>query len=74
MQALAEARGQAGRASREATEHANPVKRVQPPIPPSADAVPQFEPPAPPVEAMPPSPPAGPPTEAPEDGPRPPGA
>jgi regulator of protease activity HflC (stomatin/prohibitin superfamily) len=45
-QALAEARGQAGRASREATEHATPAQRVQPPIPPSADAVPPYEPPA----------------------------
>ncbi|KQZ88109.1 hypothetical protein ASD62_01015 [Phycicoccus sp. Root563] len=89
MQALAEARGQAGRASREATEHANPVKRVAPPIPPSADAVPEFEPPtapttpadpepAPPAPpTAPPAPPTVPPTEppaAPEDGPRAPGA
>ncbi|GAB3081741.1 SPFH domain-containing protein [Pedococcus soli] len=89
MQALAEARGQAGRASREATEHANPVKRVAPPIPPSADAVPEFEPPtapttpaepepAPPAApTAPPAPPTAPPTEppaAPEDGPRAPGA
>jgi hypothetical protein len=43
-QALAEARGQAGRASREATEHATPASRVQPPIPPSPDAVPDYEP------------------------------
>ena len=42
-QALAEARGQAGRASREATEHATPAQRVQPPIRPSADAVPPYE-------------------------------
>ena len=49
MQALAEARGLAGKASQEATEHAAPVQRVQPPVQPSADAVPDFEPPAPPV-------------------------
>src|SRR6476620_8466300 len=48
MQALAEARGMAGKASQEATEHAAPVKRVQPPMQPPADAVPEFEPPAPP--------------------------
>ena len=51
MQALAEARGLAGKASQEATEHAAPVQRVQPPMPPSADAVPEFEPPAPPSAA-----------------------
>lgn len=61
-QALAEARGQAGRASREATEHATPAPRVQPPMTPSADAVPEPEPevgyPAPPSEpAVPPVPP-----------------
>ena len=39
-QALAEARGQAGLASREAEEHAAPASRVQPPIRPGADAVP----------------------------------
>jgi hypothetical protein len=44
MQALAEARGQAGRASREATEHATPTQRVQPPIAPSPDAVPEYDP------------------------------
>jgi regulator of protease activity HflC (stomatin/prohibitin superfamily) len=58
MQALAEARGMAGKASQEATEHAAPAKRVQPPVPPSADAVPEVEPPAapiPPVEAAPPA-------------------
>ena len=49
MQALAEARGLAGKASQEATEHAAPVKRVQPPMQPPADAVPDFEPPAPPA-------------------------
>jgi regulator of protease activity HflC (stomatin/prohibitin superfamily) len=55
-QALAEARGQAGRASQEATEHAQPVQRVQPPLQPPADAVPEYQPetpivpPAPPVE------------------------
>jgi uncharacterized membrane protein YqiK len=52
MQALAEARGQAGRASQEATEHAAPVQRVQPPIEPPADAVPglgELPPTAPPA-------------------------
>ena len=39
-QALAEARGQAGIASREATAHASPVGRVQPGVTPPADAVP----------------------------------
>jgi regulator of protease activity HflC (stomatin/prohibitin superfamily) len=57
MQALAEARGLAGKASQEATEHAAPVRRVQPPVQPPADAVPDFEPPtappAPPVETPP---------------------
>ena len=51
-EALARARGQAGRASREATEHATPTSRVQPPIRPSADVVPP-----PPPEADPMSPP-----------------
>ncbi|GAA2730504.1 hypothetical protein GCM10009867_02080 [Pedococcus aerophilus] len=83
MQALAEARGQAGRASREATEHANPVQRVQPPIAPSADAVPPFDPPAPPPaaptaieperEPIQPAMPEQTPTD-PQDGPRAPGA
>ncbi len=41
MQALAEARGMAGLASQEATEHASPLGRVQPPIAPPADAVPE---------------------------------
>ncbi len=49
MQALAEARGLAGKASQEATEHAAPVRRVQPPVQPPADAVPDFEPPTPPA-------------------------
>ena len=40
MQALAEARGQAGLASREATEHAGPAPKVQPPLRREADAVP----------------------------------
>jgi regulator of protease activity HflC (stomatin/prohibitin superfamily) len=59
-QALAEARGQAGRASREATEHATPAQRVQPPIAPPADAVPPYEPePEPEGPAVPPvTPPA----------------
>ncbi len=38
-QALAEARGQAGLASREAEEHATPASRVQPAIRPGVDAV-----------------------------------
>jgi regulator of protease activity HflC (stomatin/prohibitin superfamily) len=49
MQALAEARGMAGKASQEATEHAAPVKRVPPPMEPPADAVPEFEPPVAPT-------------------------
>ncbi len=74
MQALAEARGQAGRASREATEHANPVQRVQPPLPTPADAVPEFE--APPAAPAAPADPAQTPAPADpaatpeEDGPR----
>lgn len=59
-QALAEARGQAGRASQEASEHANPVGRVQPPVQRPADAVPDL-----PTPATPQTPPA-PPTAAPE--------
>ena len=38
--ALAEARGQAGLASREATEHGSPVGKVQPPVLPDADQPP----------------------------------
>ena len=68
MQALAEARGLAGKASQEATEHAAPVQRVQPPVQPSADAVPDFEPPAPPA-----APPVEPPAEG-DEGPKPPPA
>ena len=61
--ALAEARGEAGLASREAEEHAAPASRVQPPIGPGADAVPprpgtQPVPPVPPVPPAPPAPPA----------------
>jgi regulator of protease activity HflC (stomatin/prohibitin superfamily) len=52
-QALAEARGQAGRASQEASEHATPAQRVQPPIRPPADAVPDFQPEPPEPEAAP---------------------
>ena len=50
--ALAEARGQAEQSSREASEHAAPVCRPQPPIAPDPDAVPPRPPapPAPPVE------------------------
>lgn len=56
-QALAEARGMAGKASQEATEHAAPAPRVQPQPGRPADAVPAyepppFEPPAPPAEGM----------------------
>lgn len=42
-QALAEARGQAGDASREAKDHATPPARQQPPLTPPADAVPPRE-------------------------------
>ncbi len=68
-QALAEARGQAGRASQEASEHANPVGRVQPPIQRSSDAVPdqQTPPPAPPAPAAPPATPEAPPARPPAD-------
>lgn len=69
MQALAEARGLAGKASQEATEHAAPVQRVQPPVQPSADAVPDFEPPAPPA-----APPVEPPPAEGDEGPKPPPA
>jgi regulator of protease activity HflC (stomatin/prohibitin superfamily) len=64
MQALAEARGMAGKASQEATEHAAPVQRVQPPARPPADAVPDYEPPT--------VPPAVPPPGMPDEGPEPP--
>jgi regulator of protease activity HflC (stomatin/prohibitin superfamily) len=60
--ALAEARGQAGLASQEATEHANPVGRVQPPIQRPADAVPEAS--TPPATQHPPT--AQPPTQFPE--------
>ncbi|MDR6865023.1 SPFH domain-containing protein [Phycicoccus sp. 3266] len=78
MQALAEARGLAGKASQEATEHAAPVQRVQPPIGRPADAVPEREPgaapgaapdsaldpaPAADLPAAPPVPPGPPPVE-----------
>jgi regulator of protease activity HflC (stomatin/prohibitin superfamily) len=66
-QALAEARGMAGKASQEATEHAAPVQRVQPPARPPADAVPDYEPPTAPP-AVPPPP--GMPDEGPEAPPR----
>jgi regulator of protease activity HflC (stomatin/prohibitin superfamily) len=42
-QALAEARGEAGEASREAKDHAAPPARQQPPLTPPADAVPPRE-------------------------------
>jgi regulator of protease activity HflC (stomatin/prohibitin superfamily) len=58
--ALEEARGQAARSTKEATEHAAPVGSTQPPIRPPADAVPprsaQPEPPAPPAPFQDPSP------------------
>ncbi|EAP99140.1 putative secreted protein [Janibacter sp. HTCC2649] len=56
-QALAEARGEAGEASREASDHAKPPARQQPPLTPPADAVP---PRIPPVD---PTPPAAPPVD-----------
>ena len=62
-QALAEARGQAGDASREAADHATPPARQQPPLTPPADAVPPRMPqadPAPPVDPTPPADPAPP--------------
>lgn len=68
MQALAEARGLAGKASQEATEHAAPVKRVQPPMKPPADTVPDFEPPAPPA-SLPVEPPPADADEAPKPPP-----
>src|SRR6476469_5226561 len=55
MQALAEARGLAGKASQEATEHAAPVQRVQPPIPRPADAVPEYQPEEPSGPVVPPA-------------------
>ncbi len=80
MQALAEARGMAGKASQEATEHAAPIQRVQPPMGTAADAVPEYQPPAsavPPAPSTepiaPPAPPAPTPSETDED-PRPPTA
>ncbi|HEV7172414.1 SPFH domain-containing protein [Pedococcus sp.] len=56
-QALAEARGMAGKASQEATEHAAPAPRVQPHPGPPADAVPPYEPPPfePPAPTAPPA-------------------
>jgi regulator of protease activity HflC (stomatin/prohibitin superfamily) len=83
MQALAEARGMAGKASQEATEHAAPVQRVQPPARPPADAVPDYEPPTAPPAVPPPgmpdegpeppmAPPAVPPPGTPDEGPEPP--
>ena len=46
-EALAEARGQAGQASAEATEHAAPPHRQQPPLRPAPDQVPLSRPPSP---------------------------
>ena len=64
-QALKEARGQAGQASREATEHATPVGRVQPSSSRGGDVpdpTPASAPPAAPFPADPaPTGPAGPP-------------
>jgi len=57
-QALAEARGQAGRASQEATEHASPVGRVQPPLGRPVDAVPERPTPPPAIPPAPPQQPA----------------
>jgi regulator of protease activity HflC (stomatin/prohibitin superfamily) len=59
MQALAEARGLAGKASQEATEHAAPVQRVQPAVRPPADAVPEYRPDEPAVPPV--TPPVAPP-------------
>jgi regulator of protease activity HflC (stomatin/prohibitin superfamily) len=59
MQALAEARGLAGKASQEATEHAAPVQRVQPASRPPADAVPDYQPEEPAVPPV--TPPVAPP-------------
>ncbi|MFC7492391.1 MULTISPECIES: SPFH domain-containing protein [unclassified Knoellia] len=65
-QALAEARGEAGEASREAKDHSQVPVRQQPPLRPPADAVPPRTPqadPAPltePIPAMDPAPPADP--------------
>jgi regulator of protease activity HflC (stomatin/prohibitin superfamily) len=56
--ALEEARGQAARSTKEATEHASPVGSTQPPIRRPADAVPP--PPAPPVDPPAPEAPAEP--------------
>ncbi|SES38883.1 SPFH domain, Band 7 family protein [Pedococcus cremeus] len=69
-QALAEARGQAGLASREATEHATPAPRVQPPMLPPADTVPEPEPgyPATPSQSVAPEEPAVPPVTPPVEG------
>ena len=64
-QALAEARGMAGRASQEATEHAAPVQRVQPPSRPPADAVPDYQPPTAPPAVPSAEPPAVPPVAEP---------
>lgn len=60
MQALAEARGQAGRASQEAVTHADPAPRVQPPLPPTTQESPYAEAPAP-DQPMPPADPELPP-------------
>jgi len=60
--ALEEARGQAARSTKEATEHSAPVSATQPPIKPAADAVPP-PPPAPTtpiVESAPPAAPSAP--------------
>jgi regulator of protease activity HflC (stomatin/prohibitin superfamily) len=57
-QALAEARGQAGRASQEAVTHADPAPRVQPPLPSTTQESPYAEAPAPAPQQ--PAPPADP--------------
>jgi regulator of protease activity HflC (stomatin/prohibitin superfamily) len=74
-QALAEARGMAGRASQEATEHAAPVQRVLPPLPIPAESVPDYRPAVQDPPAAPPAPPAPPaPSVAPTEPERPAGA
>ena len=64
-QALAEARGEAGEASREAKDHAKPPARQQPPLTPPADAVPPRTAPVEPTLPVEPTPPVdlAPPTE-----------
>lgn len=67
--ALEEARGQAARSTKEATEHSAPVSSTQPPIRRSPDAVPPppAAPSAPIVESAPPASPLAPESSATED-------